>query len=220
MTGRHITSPLWLFAAVVVASCGPKPGATPSAPEAPTTVAAEAPLPAAPAAEPPEPEPPAAPAFPDRAVATLRGLADTSEAAFVEAHPDAQCTNLWGSDRVCEVGHPPAELCLGGATCSSIGYVFRGNHVVSARMTLLESAFTPLYAETADLLGEPQTTSQRRRGICSSVERATFTTAAAKIQFEYRECGATARLRRAAGDHRLPARLLGSHTPPGVDCLL
>lgn len=193
MTGRHITLLPWLFAAAVLVSCGPKPAVAPTAPEAPTTVAAQAPLPAPPAADSPEPEPPAAPAFPDRAIATLRGLADTSEAAFVEAHPDAKCTNLWGSDRVCEVGHPPAELCLGGATCSSIGYVFRGDHIVSARMTLLEAAFTPLYAETADVLGEPQTTSQRSRGICSSVERATFTTGAAKIQFEYRECGPTAR---------------------------
>lgn len=60
-------------------------------------------------------------------------------------------------------------------------------------MTLLEAAFTPLYAETAAALSEPQTASRRTGGICSSLETATFVTEAAKIQFEYRECGATAR---------------------------
>lgn len=193
MTGRHITLRPWLFAAAILVSCGPKPAGVPAAPDAPAVVAEQLPRPATPGAESAEPQPPAPPAFPERAAATLRGLAGRSEAAFVEAYPDARCANLWGADRVCEVGHPPLELCLGGATCSSIGYVFRGDHIVSARMTLLESAFTPLYAETAEALGEPQTASRRTGGICSSLETATFVTEAAKIQFEYRDCGPTAR---------------------------
>ena len=131
--------------------------------------------------------------FPYRAVDALRRQGAVSEAEFMTAHPTATCFSTLSDARVCEVQRPAHELCPGDITCTSVGYVFKGTKVVAARFTLPEAEFAEAYHATTALLADPEIRSHSVQGVCTSVQTTTFDLPDARLQFEYTDCGDTAR---------------------------